>query len=549
VQAESVLSRERSVRFCTAPNRWRRGRPFSPRDPVPTLDESEIDLFRGGLNSGEVRKIIESYLERMATYYYEAHGFPETLRAFLDGNRNAKEVFVSALDPRYDDIAGAARIFEDLRCLDEKTLLKYLHLATAIAVVYDTPDAVESSRFNAVWGVSKDQFPELPLYRSAWDYFTDRSNALRFRFPIDRLPWPILVHLVDNDTSPEDASWARRRYAAVRRVGGLYGRVPYDYEKFNDRPPTLGSRPYSLPNLLQFGGVCVERAHFMTRVAKCLGIPAMKVSGANRYGSHHCWAGYLESKKGRPVLEFTGRYFMDYYYTGDIYDPQTRTVTLDRFVAMMYDGASLSYPKYNESQMLVRLAEGARQDHPSESLALAQQALKRNYFNMWAWPLLVQHIKDGTLPKTDGLKWFNTMLQVLRDHPDMTFECLGTFLDCFPRSEVRQRQSLYDQAFRLYRERPDLQLKLRTAQTEELVSAGEKLQALNVLIPTIVNNAKEGPLVLPAAEMAVRLAKEFEVGRQVHGMLEKADRDFPKQRAGKLSPAYEEFKKLLDSLN
>lgn len=538
----NVLSRERRVSG---------GRAFSRDDPVPALADGDIDLFKGGLSQPEITKLLEGYLDRMLAFYAEKHRFPGTLVSSLGNRRNkvAKEVFVSALDPRYDDVAGAARVFEELRALDEKRLVKYVHLATALAVVCDTPNAVERSRHYCLWAVERSQFYDIPKHREVWDYYTDPRLTRRFGFSLDRLPWCILVHLVDNDANDEDRKWSFAKYSARTSVARLYPSVPYDHDKRERKPPKLGKRPYNLPNLLTYGGVCVDQAHFASRVAKCLGVPAMKVSGSGRYGgSGHAWTGYLVIQKGRPILEFTGRFFGDYYYTGNIFDPQTRTSTLDRYVAMMYDGASLSYPKYNKSQMLVRIAEKIRRERGPESLELTKKALALNCFNMWGWPLLMEHIKDGTLSKKLGLSWFNKMTRALAGHPDMTFACLNTFIGCLPEENARGRQSLYNQAAALYASRPDLLLKLRVAQAKELVSAGEKAKAVNLLVATIVQHAKEAKLVLPAMRMAVELAKELGLGRQVRAKLRAADRTFPKKRGDRPSVAYEEFRKLLDQL-
>jgi hypothetical protein len=534
----------------TGPHGYRRGPGGAKTDPVPALGEGDLDLFKGGLTASEAKRLLDGYRDRMLETYAAVPGFPAGLAEYLRAEEDVAQVFVTAIDPLYDDVSGAAKVFDALRAADAKLLEKYVHLATALAVVYDAADAVATSRYHALWAVTQEQFYPLPECSEVWDYFTDRKLKSRFGFAIDRLPWPILVHLVDNDVNDGDRLWSLSKYnGRTTRVAKLYPSVPYDKEKLGRRGTKLGDRPYTLPNLLKYGGVCVDQAHFSSRVAKCLGVPAMKVTGHGRYGgTGHAWTGFLVIRKGRPFLEFTGRYFFDYYYTGDIFDPQTRTMTLDRFVAMMYDGASLSYPKYIQSRMLVRMAEGVRAEHPAEALELVQEALKLNYFNMWGWPLLMGFIEDGTLSKKDGLEWFNKMLKGLREHPDMTYYCLGTFIDCIPEGETRKRQSLYTQAARLYGERPDLLIKLRLEQAEDLCRAGQKRAALNILMPTVVEHPKEGKLVLPAMRRSVELATELGLARQAHAILKKADKDFPKMRGTTPSAAYAEFQKLLESL-
>lgn len=544
-----ALSRTRRVMVSAGMGRYRVVKPLREDDPVAALGEGDLKLISGGLNPGETKKLLEGYLDRLTAYHLGEGHFSEGLAAFLGEHPKVREVFVCAINPRYDDPAAAAKIFDALRIEDEKKLIRYVHLASALAVVHDTPDAAVMSRYHLLWAVEESQFEEMPGWKSVWDYYTQPKNVRRFGFDPANLPWTILVHLVDNDVPPEERLWALGKYRAKTSIGEVYSGVPYDNSKLARKGTRLGAKPYTFENLLQYGGVCVDQAQVASRVAKCLGIPAFKVSGHGRYGgAGHAWVGFMVIKGGRPKLEFAGRYFGDYYYTGDVYDPQTRTETLDRFVAMVYDGASLSYPKYNQCRMMVRMAEQIRGTHPKESLELTKAGLKLNYFNMWGWLLLMEHIKDGTVDRKTGLQWFNTMIRALVEHPDLTLECLNTFVSCAPEEDLRGRQSLYEQTFRIYAERPDLQLRLRMNQCRDLARSDMKLKTLNVLIPTIVANTREGKLVLPAVRMAVELAVELGLERQAHAMLSRGDAAFPKQRGSTPSAAYEEFRKLLDSL-
>jgi hypothetical protein len=547
------ISRDRRIFIHHKAGSYRAKKPPQTGDPVPALGEKGTEELGGTLSKSTIGTILDDYIDRMTRFYTEKHGLPEDLVAFLDQNRKVRDLFVTALSPRYDDIPKAAGIIDTLRKHDEARLKDYPHLAVAIAVVYDQPDAILSSRYRGIGGIQEDQFPrkEPPDPVEIFDYYTDAKLKRFFRFDLKNLPWQLLIHLVDNDASTEERDWARSKFGGNRTsVAALYPKVPYDYDKMNDKTPKLGKRPYSLENILQYGGVCGDQAHFASRVAKSLGVPAMKVTGKGRYGGNtgHCWLGFLAIKRGKPSLDFAGRYFNDFYYTGGLFDPQTRTNSLDRFVAMMYDGVALSYDKFNSSELMVRMAEAIRADHPKESLNLTTQALKSNYYTMWGWPLFVEHTKAGTVSQSTGLKWLNDMVRALAKHPDMTIECLDSFLDCVPKEDLRKRQSLYNQVFVIYKERPDLQLRLRMAQCTELVEAGKPLPAINVLIPTVVANSKEGTLVLPAVKLAVKIAKEQGVERQAYPMLKKADSGFPKQRGNMKSEAYAEFKELLDSL-
>jgi hypothetical protein len=547
----NTLSRDKHIFIAAGDGGYFVKPPPRKGDPVPALGADGVAPLGGTLSVASIDKVLDGYIDRMLRCYTEKHGFSEALVGFLDKNRKIRDLFVTALSPRYDDIPATAKVFDRLRQHNEERLKQFPHLAVAIAVVYDQPDAVLMSRTWGIHGMEAGQFPrrEAPDPIEIFDYYSDPKRQALFRFDLRNLPWQILVHLVDNDASAAEREWALSKFAGKTPVASLYPMVPYDYDKMSKKPSKLGNRPYTLENLLQYGGVCGDQAHFASRVAKSLGVPALKVRGENRYGgSGHTWVGFLDLKRGKPSLDFAGRYLYDNYYTGDLFDPQTQTVALDRFVAMMYDGVSQSYEKFNASELSVRMAEAIRAEHPQASLNLTMLALKTNAFTLWGWPLFVEHMKAGTVTRETGLKWMNDMVRALAEHPDMTCECLDSFLDCIPKEDTARRQALYAQVFTLYKDRPDLQLRLRMAQCEELVAAGKTLPALNVLIPTVVANAKEGTLVLPAVQLAVKISKEKGVQQQAHALLGKADSGFPRERGGVPSEAYSDFRKLLESL-
>lgn len=543
-----TLSRLRNVRKSSGAGGYFLESIYITEDPVPPLGDGDLDRINGRLSTSALNALLERYVDRILATYQDKFDFPKDLVSFLKANPKAKEVFLTALNFRYDNIRKAAAIFHSLCREDPKKVVEYIHLATAIAVVHDDADALESSRFFGIFNIETDQFGQAPNHLATWQYFTNPKNANRFAFKMKTLPWPVLVHLVDNAVSPECRRWALSKYRRNVSIDSLYSNVPYDYSKMSRGGSKLGRNDYSLPNLLSYGGVCGDQAHFASRVAKCFGIPALKIVSEGRYGGGHCFAGYLSTKSGHPTLAFTGRYFYDHYYTGLVFDPQTRTQLLDRYIAMLYDGAAKSYPRYNQSTVLVRMAEDIKKDHPDQSVILLEKAIKLNYFNMWAWPLLMEHFKQGNIAKEKAQTWFKTMVRNLRAHPDMTFQCLKGFLDGTKDASLSYRSKMYEQVFKLYGARPDLQLKLRMMQAKDLISVDEKSRALEGLVKTICSNVKEGMLVLPATEMAIKLAKELDMRKKARAALLKAEDKFPKVRGNQVSEAYTKFCELLNQL-
>lgn len=519
-------------------------------DPVPALGEGDRERLSGALNKSVINAFLAEYVNRVEKTYSEQYSVSPELIDWLGDHEIVRETLWLALSPQYDNIPEAVEIFDTLRIKHPKKIGKYYHLAVAVAVVWDTPDAVEKSRHFTVWGIGDSQFGELLSYEEIFEYFTNPRYMRSFVYKPDALPWPMLVHLVDFDITPREYEWALANYKGKRStISRTYSEVKYDYQKLGHEEPKLGSRMYTLPNILQYGGICGDQSHFASRIAKAFGVPAMKVAGKGRYGgSGHAWVGYLVTKGREPTLEFTGRYLFDYYYTGDVFDPQTKTRALERYVAMMYEGASASYSRYIDSLTLARVAESIKRDEPELSLKLAEYAVKTNYFCKPAWELLIEHIGNGTMDRKTGLSWFNTMIKKLKGHPDMTMKSLPVFMRCIPGDDTARRQKTYDQVFKLYRERPDLQIRLRITQCRELADAGLPMKALTLALETCRTNAKEGALILPLVEQCVDIAKKNGLSGKLLPELKKVQAGFPKKRGDKTSPAYMELKELMNSL-
>ncbi len=522
---------------------WGHGADIAPLGPK---DEA---LLKKGLTPESLNTLIQGFVDRVEAHYAGKKLVPEALKKWFAENPEIREAFWLALSPKHDKVDKAVNIINKLRKKDEVRLKKYYHLAIALAVVWDNPGNVNRNRRACVWGVDGKQFTPTISWEEIFDFFTNRKYISRFVFRSDQLRWPLMTHMVNLDVSEAEYKWALSNMARYRKsIAKLYPLVEYDFVKLNERKPKLGTKPYTLQNLLKYGGVCGDQAHFSSRVAKCFGVPSMKCSGQGRYGGRHAWMGYLVASRGRPLLEFTGRYMYDYYYTGVVVDPQTGHKTLDRSVALMYDGASHSYRKYIDSLTISRIADGIKKSNPELSIALAEKALKMNFYNKYGWYLLMDHMKSKTLNLKQAQGWFNTMLKALRAHPDLTIRFLNAILECIPKEELKKRMRLYGQAYPLYRKRPDLQIRMRIAQCSELLESENDLKALTLAIQTADANAKEGGAILRLVKMAVDIGNKNNKAGAVKGYLSRIEKKFPKKRGSKESKAYKTFKALLAQL-
>lgn len=521
-------------------------------DPVAPLGDGD-EAALGKPNPAAWQKVIAGEIDRIEAYQV-AQGAPSAeLVAFLKAHPDVRSEFWRALDPRFDDAKAACRIMDELRAPDEKRFLEHKHLAIAAAVVFDTPEAAVSSRYNLLWAVRESQFGTPLTYTEVWQWFTDPRNQQLFVFKPSKLAWPLLVHQVDLDVDRSEIDWAVKQYAGKKLdLQALYGQVPYDYGKLAHSGTKLGDQPYTLANLRSLGGVCVDQAHFASRIAKLFGVPSLKCGGNGRYGGvGHAWSGYLAaSKSGAPELTFTGRYQFDFYYLGTAFDPQTRTEVLDRDVELLYAGVCGKYESFSDATLLARIARGLEAGKPEQATAVAREAVKRNPYVAEAWRVLLR-----TVPAAEADRTWQNLAKALPGFPDVVAEGLRIALDRIP-ADDKGRQKLYEACYALCgaAKRPDLQIQVRLGQLDELAAAKQDEVAIQKAFDTVRANVKEGTLIMPLVKRVVSLANRFaeEDPKFRMGLVKdtfaKLATDFPKQRGNEVSPAWMEWQQLVKTL-
>lgn len=503
-----------------------------------------------GITSINLQEVKNNWLDHLEKECIQKYSMNEELVNFLKANPDIRESLLLSFEPNHDDISKALEIFTEILKLDEKMMKKYFHLAIAIAIVWDQEDAVHSSKMSCVWGFEKDQFRVTYTPIDVWNYFTGKYSKY-FLHKMDKLVWPMLVYIVDYDLNEEEQMWALKNYAKWKtKIGGLYQEVKYDYQKLETRRPAIGlDRPYTIMNIKEHNGICGDQSHFASRIAKTLGIPSMKVSGEGRFGGAHAWAGYLVGKRGKPSLEFTGRYNNDMYYIGHTYNPQKRNLTLDRHLAMMLDGAADSYEDYVDALVTSRLSNQVFKQDPELSKDLALYATDLSPYSKDAWDNVMAHIREKNINWEDGMEIYKDMLKELSDHPDITLDVMMAINEAIPSEDYKTKQKLFNLTAPLYKKmkRPDLMIELRREQCKHLVEY-DGLNTLKLALSTCLENAEESTLILPLIETCVQITKDLKLESKVKPYFSKIDEKFPKKRGSSPSEAYAEFKKLISRI-
>lgn len=300
---------------------------------------------------------------------------PETFIALARSPGLVAAVF-HALHPK-DNLAGVLAILGSLIRADPDGVRDYPQLATAMAVVWDRP-------FPSDWPHPQVRRESLLLSQgTAADRFNDliaQERRGRLEFRLRDLSVEELIFLVDTPVAESELNWARETFrTSLNQFDRVFFQVPYDQHRLIGRAFDWPKEvPYSLANILDRGGICVDQAYFAATVGKARGIPTLFFIGQGRDGGH-AWFGYL--KRNRTWDLNVGRYAEQNYPVGTAFNPQTWEPVLDSEL-IHHTANVLRNSRYAEAAWLMRWA----QDNPEAPFYGDTVELARTLLPAWIEP-------------------------------------------------------------------------------------------------------------------------------------------------------------------
>ena len=389
------------------------------------------------------------------------------------------------------DVPVALRNLRELYEADATSVEAYPDLAVAFCIASAN---TENSR------PATDNASRVDSFR----YYT-RSNV-PFRYDLKRLPYELALYLADTRLPVDQRVWAANRYGRAGVPAESYRDVPYDDVALGQgKPKRIDSKRYTLPNILQAGGICVDQAYFATEVCKALGIPATVSSGTGRTGMGHAWVAYLRTTPQSPNAFWDssiGRYEEDKFTRGKVRESATGQNITD--VELMLTGlaAQLDLKRREEADVAVSLARmisdniGKPTTRPDQGelvrlaalynerfkdkrppirldervvpnraidMALAEDlvamSLDRNCAFRPAWDLVMHLFAKGQIPTEHLNRFFGTLIaRTINVFPDYTFDLLARAIPMMDPGAAQARAC--EQAFGLFPKRHDLQGRL-----------------------------------------------------------------------------------------
>ena len=451
---------------------------------------------------------------------------------YLADRREVLRLLLRAMGDTPSPAKAVAKL-HDLYAADAKRVAAYPDLAVAFATSAD-----RYARFTAAGSRCS--------LLASFGFYTSKR---RFAYNMQRLPYELSRYLADTRLSIAEREWARDRYGRHASPARSYFEVRYDlgYSR-RGRAKKISGHPYTLWNLRQYGGVCVDQAYYAAHVCKSLGIPAALVVGRSRGGVGHAWVARLVMTDNGHDAEWdatTARYPSHLYYTGKVTDPAAGKDILDS--ELILAGHAALQPLYEKEEAdaalyvarhlhdnrkadwsgnveVLRkaaddynkhLAEGAKpadlswarvgpKSQPQIVEEFLAAALKRNLALGEGWKFLVELRKAGAVP----LRHLDAFLDILIDRtarafPEYSCKIVLDVAGTVPSGPGRIET--YRNCMRRYGSRPDLAGEILIAMGNDYAAQRQDDLALTAYLQAADKGIKVPEVVLAATDQATKL--------------------------------------------
>ena len=485
----------------------------APADPpsIADMESQLIQLAIKGKLTPEMEELFFKYADARAREKLLPTSVSEEFWTWLSGNKLLHRAMLINLHPDYS--GGAVMSLAALRDARPADVAKYPHLAAAFALVHGNAG---KQPVRGGWVRRTRDLSTVPPMLESFGYYID--NARRMVYPLDKLPWTLLVYVADNDIPLAERDWVFNQYgpSGAAAFPKLYMQVPYDYDGLaaaaDQSKLKITNHPYTLPNILQIGGVCADRAYFSSRIMKTLGVPAMYDAGQGARGGH-AWLVWITVNRGVFGMTDSGRFDYDNYYTGEIWNPVIRKRILDRDAELVAAAMNVSYDSYIGTLAVTHIFSLCTEEK-AKAANLLIEAIKRNHYCAELWHLLGAVVADGTLPAKQGEQLFGQMVKPFGTYPDLTFRFLQDIIKprLTPTEKVADRDvtanlAMLEKAFNFYQQaqRPDLAVNLRLLQGQYLEAVGQQDRAVKLYVAASQQYAKEHFGFIPLFDKAVEM--------------------------------------------
>lgn len=385
----------------------------------------------------------------------------------------------------YDNPCEVARIIQELYAHDPQERDRFLNLILALAVVWDTPRKALHHQIENGW-LPPDE--NIALY---YDYFKQLYSSEKTKVPYDELSVDSLVFVVDTPTPIRELEWALENVDGSRAMWGRhYDEITYDFTRLFREQYDWPHRDYTLQEIEECFGICVDQAYYCLMTARAHGIPSLFFRGIGKY-SGHAWFGFM--RKPTEWDMNVGRYSDQGYAVGFAKHPQFEHEMTDHELEYFSERA-LRPVKARRAEALKYLAALLYQeDAPETALLAARQARLVDPMSEAAWEIECNILAD-TERFDEAIKLMDEKADQFRFFPDVVMQTRQRQADLLTSigDEEAAAKTLQLEVARVATKRTDLQQEMVIAQANQLLEQGKGQEGLNVIEKILDEQQEEG---------------------------------------------------------
>ena len=486
---------------------------FSSTEAKRILAISEKELFSHA-SYETLREIFSDRFERICKSEIDSAWLPAFQTWISKHHSEKKQELFTSLNPKLDKVENALRVVNRLIKTHPKKSMSFWNMVIALAVTWDEPRNVYY--FKAHAERSGGIVPkELANCSDNFTYFINNEKALGTNWKL--LPWEFLIFSVDHQTPVGEREWALEHFVNKReRIGECYSEVPYDFKMLETkrRRTKLMGQQYTLPNLLNLGGVCAQQADFASRVGKSVGVPSAFVWGESVYGEMHSWVMWIQLKRVTAnqisfSLESHGRAKGDKYYVGILKEPRFGKRISDRHLELTLDNVATSPQNNRHAERLVdcyELFAQQRSFSAEQRLSFLMKIIELCPCNRRAWIQVANVMESAEFQATNSSalnQVVDKFMSTFAKKPDFTWMIFQEMISF--ENDLSKRIQLYQKLIKLYQRsgRPDLGCNAKIELSSLQIESGnmeDAIEGLAVAIMDLADDARSMPMMLDQLE-------------------------------------------------
>ena len=326
---------------------------------------------------------------------------------WLCENPDAMESFLRARTSR-NNLRQSLEAWTQLASDDPEALGAYRELAIACSLVLERPKSYD-------W--SGDDVTLTAEERYRW--FKEKDKAGLLVGKVRQMTAWELAWVVGVPVPEKEMEWAvaeMRRRAKQKDWGRTYGMVRYAMEKVLTGKLKEPYEYYTFAEILKKGGICGDQAYFSANTARCVGIPAVVITGDGPRGPH-AWVAWL-ADEGK--WQFSGRF--GGYPAGSVSDPRSGEKLSEQCFTRLSSSNAPSQATMIKAQRFLWLHDFQAR---TGDKAGAEQALNfalsisPHQADLWEKKISVWSAQQPPLPPATWKPFIDALKREFRDDSDM----------------------------------------------------------------------------------------------------------------------------------